>query len=52
MIEIRPEPTPEQREAILRALAALDERAEQASAWWQAGIRDAVEGDREDADVD
>jgi hypothetical protein len=45
-VEIRPEPTPEEREALLRALAALDgpERREHAiSAWWEAGSREAVE---------
>jgi len=39
-VEIRPEPTPEEREALLRALAALDEASGEASAWWEAGIRD------------
>jgi hypothetical protein len=44
-IEIRPEPTPEEREAILRALAALDDRKQGASAWWEAGIRESFEDD-------
>jgi hypothetical protein len=44
-VEIRPEPTPEEREAILRALAALDGRADGSSAWWQAGVRESVEDD-------
>jgi hypothetical protein len=38
--EIRPEPTPEEREAILRALAELDEKPRE-SGWWLAGLRDA-----------
>jgi hypothetical protein len=46
-VEITPEPTPEEREAILRALAALDGR-EGGSAWWEAGIREAVEDDEPD----
>lgn len=43
-IEISPEPTPEEREALLRALAALngDADARETSAWWRAGILDAV----------
>jgi hypothetical protein len=45
-VEISPEPTPEEREALLRAVAALDEAGGEASAWWEAGIRDVV------ADVD
>jgi hypothetical protein len=44
-VEISPEPSPEEREAIMRALAALDGRAERHSAWWQAGIREAVGDD-------
>ena len=44
-VEIRPEPTPEEREAILRALAALDGREGGSSAWWQAGVRESVEDD-------
>ena len=45
--EIKPEPTPEEREAILRALAELDSDEEQAE-WWSAGLRDAVEPDGTD----
>jgi hypothetical protein len=44
-VEITPEPTPEEREAILRALAALEGREDGGSAWWQAGVREAVEED-------
>ena len=45
-VEIRPEPTPEEREAILRALVELA-RQEQPSVWWAAGVREAVDGDAE-----
>lgn len=41
-IEITPEPTPEERAAIERALAGLRrERVE--SLWWRAGIADNTE---------
>ncbi|HSS74371.1 MAG TPA: hypothetical protein VLK53_12485 [Gaiellaceae bacterium] len=46
-MEIKPEPTPEEREAILQALADLDSEEEQAE-WWAAGVRDAVESDGTD----
>jgi hypothetical protein len=41
-VEIRPEPTPLEREAILRALAAagLRDRVDSRSAWWYEGLRD------------
>ena len=42
-VEITPEPTPEERAALLQALAALDGEAGEVSAWWSAGIREAVE---------
>jgi hypothetical protein len=42
-VEIRPEPTPEEREALLAALSLLDGEPSAASAWWEAGIREAVE---------
>jgi hypothetical protein len=42
-VEIRPEPTPEEREALLAALSRLDGKPNAASAWWEAGIREAVE---------
>jgi hypothetical protein len=45
--EIKPEPTPEEREAILLALAGLDGEEEQPG-WWAAGVRDAVEPDGTD----
>ena len=47
--EIRPEPTPEEREAILRALAQ-PARDGQPSAWWQAGVREAVGDDEQPAE--
>ena len=46
-VEIRPEPTPEEREAILRALAELDGDS-QPSEWWVAGVRESV-GDEDDS---
>ncbi len=42
-IQIRPEPTPEEREALLRALASLDGQPNRPPAWWEAGIRESVE---------
>ena len=41
--EITPEPTPEERDALLRALAAQDGTRERPSRWWEAGICEAVE---------
>jgi hypothetical protein len=52
--EILPEPTPVEREALARGLAAADEgRAASVSesAWWEAGIREAVEGDRDTGEL-
>ena len=51
-VEIRPEPTPEERAAILRALAELDGHDKQPSGWWQAGIRETVEGDPEEGSLE
>jgi hypothetical protein len=48
-VEIRPEPTPEEREAILRALAELG-RDGRPGAWWEAGIRESAEGAAETDD--
>ena len=48
-LEITPEPTPEERAAILQALAALaaaDGRPP-VSEWWRQGLRDAVLEDAE-----
>jgi hypothetical protein len=42
-VQITPEPAPEEQEALLRALAALDDGKDDSSAWWRAGIREAVE---------
>jgi hypothetical protein len=47
-VEIDPEPTPEERQALLAALARLDGKPRHASPWWDAGIREAVEGDAEE----
>jgi hypothetical protein len=47
-VQITPEPTPEQREALIRALAALDGSRDEESAWWQAGIREAAGDESED----
>jgi hypothetical protein len=44
-LEITPEPTPEEREALLQALAALNGRHDEPAAWWLAGAREAVEED-------
>lgn len=48
-VEIRPEPAPEEREALLRALAARNGSPERPSAWWEAGVREAVEDGLEEA---
>jgi hypothetical protein len=48
-VEITPEPTPEERAAILAALdriRAEDERGP--GAWWEAGLRESVLGEAED----
>jgi hypothetical protein len=43
-----PEPTPEEREALERALAeALDDQSEPRSAWWRAGLREALSSEPE-----
>ena len=47
-VRITPEPTPEEREALLRALASDDGRND-ASPWWRAGIREAVEEEPEES---
>ena len=43
--EITPAPTPEEREVLLRALAARNGGNECASPWWTAGIREAIDAD-------
>jgi hypothetical protein len=42
-VEITPEPTPEEREALQRALAAEGSgaAADRPSAWWRAGVVEA-----------
>ena len=44
-VEITPEPTPEEREALLRALTALNGRHDDPPAWWLAAAREAIEDD-------
>jgi hypothetical protein len=46
--EISPEPTPEEREALVRTLAARNGVQERSSRWWEAGVREAVEVDSEE----
>ena len=47
-LEITPEPTAEEREALVRALASLNGKPAERTAWWQAGAREAVQDDPED----
>jgi len=48
-VRIIPEPTPEEREALLRVLGDLaDERTDVVSPWWQAGVHEAVEDEPEE----
>ena len=47
-VEISPEPTPEEREALLAALAPMNGQVREASAWWEAGIRESVEDEPEE----
>jgi hypothetical protein len=47
-VEITPEPTSEEREALLSALSVLDGTSSAApAAWWEAGVREAVGEDLE-----
>lgn len=46
-LQIKPEPTPEEREAIRIALAQLDGHVGQ-SRWWLAGVRESLGEDDED----
>ena len=46
-IEIDPEPTPEERAAILLTLAQLAPDAGPASEWWRQGLHEATVGDDE-----
>jgi hypothetical protein len=45
-VEITPEPTPRERDAIIRALATagLLDRSPGLSGWWRDGLRDEIEG--------
>ena len=45
-VEIRPEPTPEEREAILRALSQLNGH-EEPSPWWRAGVEESIGADED-----
>jgi hypothetical protein len=48
-IEITPEPTPEERAAILSALEQLRIEDEHGPGrWWEAGLRESVEDEDED----
>jgi hypothetical protein len=47
-VQISPEPTPEERKALLAALARRNGGAGGASAWWEAGIRESVEEEPEE----
>jgi hypothetical protein len=51
-IEIDPEPTPEEREALLRALVALGDERDGCRAWWQAGISESVDGGPQEPGLD
>jgi hypothetical protein len=46
--EISPEPSPEERDVLLFALAAQNGARGRPSRWWEAGIREAVEADSEE----
>lgn len=47
-IEITPEPTAEERAAIVAALAHLDaEESRGPGAWWEAGLRESLEDEPE-----
>jgi hypothetical protein len=45
-VEFSPEPTPEEREALLRALGAQNVHREPGR-WWEEGVREAVEAEAE-----
>lgn len=47
-VEITPEPSPEERQALLALLERTDEARREPSAWWEAGAREAVEEEPED----
>ncbi len=41
-VEVTPEATPQEREALRRALVELNGHTAAPSAWWQAGAREAA----------
>jgi hypothetical protein len=47
-VEITPEPAPEQRELLLRALALVNGLGTAPDAWWQAGSREATEDEQDE----
>ena len=48
-LDWRPEPTPEEREALEQALARLlAEREDARGAWWRAGVGESLSPDTED----
>jgi hypothetical protein len=50
--EIEPQPTPDEREVLLRALAQLQDDRGSDAEWWQAGITEAVDGGPHDPGLD
>jgi hypothetical protein len=49
-LEIIPEPTPEEREAIVRAIAAVPTSTPDGPAlWWLAGVRESLENGEHDS---
>ena len=47
-LDWRPEPTPEEREALDRALErALAERGDGRGAWWREGVQESVSAEEE-----
>jgi hypothetical protein len=48
-LDVEPEPTPEEREAIAAAVAALyAERDGTPPAWWLAGVRESLEEEEQE----
>jgi hypothetical protein len=47
-LDWRPEPTPEEREALERALAReLEDRSDPHGAWWREGVQESVSQEAE-----
>lgn len=46
-VDVTPEPTPEEREALERALAEAAKPEPGRSGWWREGVRESVEPDSE-----